>query len=174
MTYRDLELHEIVRIAGIDRAEEITGHYVFENNTLKLIQSYEIVTGFDPSELHELMDRQKRIVEGGGKVIGAFGHDVLVGVASLEKRKRGAGSNYCKMDILYVSKDHRSKRIAQHLLQEVKKAAALFGAEKLYISATPTKHTVDFYLKQGAIPVEEPDEELFEKEPEDIHLEITV
>ncbi len=53
-------------------------------------------------------------------------------------------------------------------------SAQNFGADKLYISATPTKNTVEFYLKRGAVPVIEPDPGLFADEPEDIHLELTV
>lgn len=172
LAFRDLQLHEIVRIAEIDRSEEITGHYVFENKTLKLISSYETVSGFDPLELQNLLDQQRQLLEDGGKVIGVFSPDALVGVASVERRKRGAGFNYCKMDILYVSKNYRGRKIGQGLIEACKKAARLFGATKLYISATPTKHTVDFYLKHGAVPVQELDELLYRKEPDDIHLEL--
>jgi len=45
------------------------------------------------------------------------------------------------------------------------------GAKQLYISATPSEHTVDFYLRLGCRLDLEPDSELFELEPEDIHLE---
>jgi GNAT superfamily N-acetyltransferase len=172
LVFRNLQLHEIVRIAEIDRGEEITGHYVFENKTLKLISSYEMVSGFDPMELQNLLDQQRQLLEDGGKVIGVFSHNALVGVASVERRRRGTGFNYCKMDILYVSKNYRGKKIGQGLIEESKKAARLFGADKLYISATPTKHTVDFYIKHGAMLVQELDESLYRKEPDDIHLEI--
>jgi hypothetical protein len=41
----------------------------------------------------------------------------------------------------------------------------------LYISATPSEHTIDFYLTLGCTLVDAPDPELFAREPEDIHLE---
>ncbi|KAB2709577.1 GNAT family N-acetyltransferase, partial [Brucella intermedia] len=44
------------------------------------------------------------------------------------------------------------------------------GAEGFYISATPTRRTIDFYMKQGAKVTIRPDPLLFEREPEDIHL----
>ena len=41
----------------------------------------------------------------------------------------------------------------------------------MYISATPTQHTIDFYLRLGCQVTNEPDPELFAQEPEDIHFE---
>jgi hypothetical protein len=42
----------------------------------------------------------------------------------------------------------------------------------MYISATPSEHTVNFYLALGCQLAAEPDSELLELEPEDIHLEL--
>ena len=78
------------------------------------------------------------------------------------------------MDILYVSRGFRSSGIGKLLLQECMKTAREFGAEKLYISATPTKNTVDFYLNNGALITKELDTALFRMEPLDIHLEISL
>ncbi|MGM7389077.1 GNAT family N-acetyltransferase, partial [Acinetobacter baumannii] len=44
----------------------------------------------------------------------------------------------------------------------------------LYISATPSKRTVDFYIKHGAVVLKHPDRQLWELEPEDIHLLCTL
>jgi hypothetical protein len=40
----------------------------------------------------------------------------------------------------------------------------------LYVSATPSESAVGFYTGQGFRPTEEVNEELFELEPEDIHM----
>jgi hypothetical protein len=45
------------------------------------------------------------------------------------------------------------------------------GARRLYVSATPTRATVDFYLRQGFEPLVVPNEKLFALEPDDIHME---
>jgi hypothetical protein len=58
------------------------------------------------------------------------------------------------------------------LVDESKMAAKNFGAGKLYISATPTTNTVDFYLRLGAVLTKELDLELYQREPDDIHLEL--
>lgn len=173
ITYRLLGPIEIQRIAEIDRAEEIFASYQYRNNSLILIEDRISVSGFDQQELNHMLQHQQQIVEAGGKVIAAFdNNNRILGAASIEKTKRGRNGGYCKLDILYVSKNARGKKVGQGLLQECKAIAKDFGAIKLYISATPTKGTVDFYLNNGAVPVKEIDQELFKKEPKDIHLEI--
>ena len=49
--------------------------------------------------------------------------------------------------------------------------ARRWGARRLYISATPSENTVNFYIRLGCFVTDEPDAELFAFEPEDIHLE---
>ena len=46
------------------------------------------------------------------------------------------------------------------------------GAESLYISATPSKNTIGFYLHMGCRLAFEVNQELFRLEPKDIHLEL--
>lgn len=43
-------------------------------------------------------------------------------------------------------------------------------ANDLYISAAPNKRTVDFYMKHGAEVLQKTDQQLWQLEPEDIHL----
>ncbi|NOW97544.1 GNAT family N-acetyltransferase [Mucilaginibacter sp. SG564] len=172
--YRDLHSAELHRIAEIDRAEEILERYYMQNGELQLRPDQQIVTHFDKDELEEIIRRQHKLIDTGGRVIGAFNQNTLVGVASVEGVKRGARNNYLKMDILYVSKNIRGQKAGQNLLEQCKIIAKNLGAEKLYISATPTKNTVDFYLKNDAVITKEINPELFALEPEDIHLELGV
>ena len=44
----------------------------------------------------------------------------------------------------------------------------------LYISATPFRNTVDFYMKLGSKITSEINEELFELESYDIYLELVI
>lgn len=170
--YRNLQIEELSRLAEIDRGEEIQSIYILKEGKLTLISYIESVEGFTATELEELTLRQTQLLASGGQVIGAFENDLLVGVASAAGQLRGQHKNYCKMDILYVSKAQRGKGIAKQLLEKVKAAAKAFGAAYLYISATPTQHTVDFYLAQGAQLATEIDQALWDLEPEDIHLEL--
>jgi len=169
---RNLEKHEVERMREIDRSEEIFGIYQFRNNQLNLVSHRESVLGFEHNELKAIINRQIKLIENSGQVFSAFYAEKMIAIASVENKKRGLLLNYCKMDILYVSKRYQGKGVASQLVDACKQAAKNFGADKLYISATPTKNTVDFYLKRGALPVKELDQELFAQEPEDIHLEL--
>lgn len=172
IVYRNLKENELDRIKEIDRAEHILESYEFKNDQLVLMSTPSLVTSFDQKELEYLIKCQSSILADGGEVIGAWDEHNLVGVASVENKPRGHLGEYCKMDILYVSNRYRGKKIGHQLVYECKQIAKKFGAKKLYISATPTKATVDFYIKEGAVIIKNTDPELFELEPLDIHLEL--
>ena len=53
---------------------------------------------------------------------------------------------------------------------EIVRLARADGAKRLYVSATPTRATVDFYSKRGFEPLAQPNERLLALEPEDIHM----
>ncbi|RQO30000.1 N-acetyltransferase [Taibaiella sp. KBW10] len=171
---RELTEAEIDLIKQIDRAEEIWEYYEYIDGKLILHALRETVTSFEPDELTHILSRQRTLKEEGGKIIGAFQEHTLVGVASVENKRRGIKLNYGKMDILYVSKGVRGRGVGQRLLEACKAAAQAFGMDKLYISATPTKNTVDFYLGHGAVPATEIDTALFALEPKDIHLSLNL
>ena len=56
------------------------------------------------------------------------------------------------------------------LFEQACAVARTWGAALLYVSATPTENTVNFYLRRGCRLASTPDLELFAQEPEDIHL----
>ncbi len=73
---------------------------------------------------------------------------------------------------LWVSQKYRGRGIGRTLAQMVVDKALESGAKTMYVSATPSENTVRFYKSIGfrlATPV---DPGMFEREPEDIHLEL--
>jgi GNAT superfamily N-acetyltransferase len=70
-----------------------------------------------------------------------------------------------------VSRSYRHKGLGTRLFELAKATARRRGAKRLYISATPSENTVNFYLRLGCAVAAAPDQELFDLEPEDIHLE---
>jgi predicted N-acetyltransferase YhbS len=70
-----------------------------------------------------------------------------------------------------VTKPWRRHGIGCELTNEVVRLARTDGAQRLYVSATPTRGTVDFYMSQGFKPLATPHERLFALEPDDIHME---
>lgn len=105
-------------------------------------------------------------------LLGAFEDGRIAGIASVERKLRGAARDRAKMDILYVSAPFRGRGVARELVERSKVIALGMGAAFLYVSATPSRHSVDFYLCCGARLAAEPDPDLLAMEPEDIHLEI--
>jgi len=60
--------------------------------------------------------------------------------------------------------------IGSRLRAEVGRLAAADGAAPLYVSATPSGSTVEFYLSLGFRPTDEADPVLLEQEPDKIHM----
>jgi predicted N-acetyltransferase YhbS len=110
------------------------------------------------------------LLDGGGVAFGAWDGGSLAGFGSLDTRGVGGRSNVLELDMLYVSKDYRGRGIGRGLTALLMEEARSRGASALYVSATPSRKTVDAYLAMGAEPLKAADPELFRREPEDVHL----
>ena len=62
--------------------------------------------------------------------------------------------------------------VGKTLVGLVIQKAREIGVKKLYVSATPSQNTVEFYLKRGFKLAQEVNQKLLELEPEDIHMEL--
>lgn len=174
MEYRTLSREEVDLLRSIDRSERIAEVYRVEGGRLVLHPEPCTVSAFDPAELERLVARQRAIVAGGGVVLGAFEGGPIAGMASVERRLRGGGRDRVKMDVLYVGAPFRGRGVGRALVARAMEAARAMGAIYLYVSATPTRRTVEFYLWCGARLAREVDPELLALEPDDVHLELPV
>lgn len=75
-----------------------------------------------------------------------------------------------ELAVLHVSRAYRRQGIGTRLLTEVLRLAKESGAQSIYVSAAPTGSAVGFYRSKGFEPTIEPHPELYEAEPEDIHM----
>jgi GNAT superfamily N-acetyltransferase len=75
----------------------------------------------------------------------------------------------CKLSLMFVGRPYRRRGVANALLDELEEVALERGAAALYVSSVPSDSAVGFYLARGFRPTE-PLPEPFEKEPEDIHM----
>lgn len=174
MEFRILTREEIERLRQIDRREIIDKNYHIEDGKLKLKEDFCDVKGWEHQEVEEFISRLYDLYDRGGIIYGAFDDCNIVGMVALENKFIGKNKDQLKLDILYISKAYRKKGIGKKLVELIKNKAREMGATKLYISATPTKNTVDFYFGIGSKLASEINEELFELEPEDIHLELKI
>jgi GNAT superfamily N-acetyltransferase len=172
MEYRLLSREENNLLKEIDRGEIIERIYRYRDGKLVLEDVYIDVKGWHPMEVREYIEALNDIHDRGGIIYGAFDGEAICGIGALDSKFFGSESNYLKLDKLYISRGYRGKGIGRKLVEILGSKAKEMEAEKLYISATPFENTVRFYLGTGCVPAEEYIEELWNMEPEDIHLEL--
>ncbi len=141
---------------------------------LQLEETRQTVAAWQSSELAAYVSRLRGVIAAGGSAHGAWKERRLVGIGSLDVAGVGGDRNILKLDMLYVSAGYRGQGIGRQLTELVVRKARSLGATRLYISATPTRGTVDAYLRLGAAVLQSPDPELLALEPEDIHLSLTL
>ena len=168
---KNLSRDEIRTIWQIDRSEVIEAVYYFVNGTLILKPEHYEIKGWPPEEVEKYTPILEACYDRGGWFYGVFDTQKLVGVAVLESRFMGKDKDQLQIKFLHVSSAYRDKGLGKQLFSLVVTEAHKRGAKSLYISATPSEHTINFYLHRGCKVLSEPDPELFELEPEDIHLE---
>ena len=83
----------------------------------------------------------------------------------------GASTDLIQLAWLHAGRDYRGTGLGVKFFDKALRFARERGAAGLYISATPSENTVNFYQGRGATLLAEPDAELFALEPEDIHFE---
>lgn len=168
---RKLAEEELPLIWTIDRAEVIENIYYFRNEELVLEPEYYDMQGWPTGEAEHYGPFLKDCFERGGFFWGAFEEEILVGVVVLEEKFIGSKKDTLQLKFLHVSRDIRKQGLGRKLFEIAAEKAKSLGAMKMYISATPSENTVNFYRYSGCVLAEEVDEELFAFEPEDIHLE---
>ncbi len=103
----------------------------------------------------------------GGIAFGAFDANQLVGFASLRYHLAGTTA---QLQALWVSAPHRRRGIATALVRHALDAARAAGDRSVYLSAIPSESAQDFYRRQGFEPTVFVHRDLYDKEPEDIHM----
>ncbi len=174
MNIRLLQRDEIPLIWQIDRREVIENIYYLREGKLVLVPEYYDMQGWPPGEAEQYTPILLDCYERGGFFWGAFENGKLLGVSILENKWIGSSQDTLQMKFLHVSRDCRGQGLGTKLFNITVKKAKELGAKKLYISATPSEHTVNTYLWLGCVLATEIDPELFALEPEDIHLEYAI
>jgi predicted N-acetyltransferase YhbS len=174
MNIRLLQRTEISLIWQIDRREIVQNIYVLKDGKLVLKPDYFDIQGWPPGEAELYTPFLLDCFDRSGTFWGAFENDVLVGVAILESKFIGTQHDSLQLKFLHVSRDVRKQGLGSRLFHMAAEKAKTLGAKKLYISATPSENTINYYLRLGCILATEIDPELYALEPEDIHLEFVI
>lgn len=174
MFFRELERHELERVWTIDRREVIESVYYLEDGKLVLRPEYYNMQGWPPGA-QELTDPiLEDCFDRGGMFLGAFEEGALVGLAVLDNAFIGKDGDQLQLVFMHVSQDYRRRGLGRLLFEQAVDRARDLNARRLYVSATPSENTVNFYLRLGCVVADEVDAALFALEPDDIHMEYRI
>lgn len=173
-TTRLLTRDEIELIWTIDRSEMIESIYQIVDGALVLQQHHFAAHGWPPNEAAIYTPLLEDCYDKGGWFCGMFDGPRLIGVVVLENQFIGKQADQLQLKFLHVSHGYRDQGLGRQLFELARQEARRRGARRLYVSATPSEHTINFYLRRGCRVTGEPDPELFRLEPDDIHLECAV
>lgn len=176
LSYRRLDVDELALVGEIDRTESIDTLYVQEGASLREVRGEFSAPPWDPvgTGEHSVAAQRAelaRYVEKGAVCIGAFDGDTLVGIGVVRFRVR---VGVAQLAYLHVSHGARGRGVGVALTAELERLAREAGDTAMVVSATPSENTVRFYLNRGFAPMVDPLPELYELEPEDVHLEKTL
>jgi predicted N-acetyltransferase YhbS len=174
MKIRALTRAEVPYIWQIDRREVIKKVYQLKNRKLVRKAAHYNMKGWPPGEPEHYMPILMDCFDHGGHFWGVFAGDLLIGAAVLENRFIGGSKDTLQLKFLHISSNYRRKGLGKKLFLLASEKAIELGAKKLYISSTPSENTVNFYLRLGCVLAKEINQELYNLEPEDIHLEFAL
>jgi GNAT superfamily N-acetyltransferase len=159
----------------ISRRELITQLYLQKQEQLELTDCFYDIKQWDAYHLENDPPKLKELYKQGALFVAAFSaSEQLVGISVVSDQVINDYPQAKLLQYFYVDAGQQNQGIGAQLMQSAKASAKQLGAHQLYISATPSKRTVDFYIRHGAKPLKHPDRQLWELEPEDIHLLCTL
>lgn len=172
IAFREVTRAEIEKLAGIDRTETVERIYYIRDGKLVLQDEHWDVPEWSAARKRQLITRLQTVFDQGATVYGAFDGELLVGMSVLDHNFIKTGNQRLNLEGLWVSNQCRGRGIGKALFLLAAEEARQRGAKALYVSATPSENTIRFYTRLGCRLTELVDPRLFEREPEDIHLEL--
>jgi predicted N-acetyltransferase YhbS len=167
---RPLARAQVPGVWAIDRAELIDGIFTLRDGALVLEPAHFAMVGWPPGEAEKYTPLLLACFDRGGSFTGAFDGDTLAGVVVVDTVWRGPRRDLLQLEFLHVGRPYRGLGLGRRLFAHAQVVARERGARGLYVSATPSRHTVSFYQSLGCVVTVAPDPELFALEPEDIHF----
>jgi len=164
---RKMAIEEIHRIRELDVSERGGVVYKWVNGRVRAVpEKWERPASYGEG-WQGRAESIKASLAKGGTALGAFSGDHLIGFIALRYR---IAKDVAQLQALWVSRDYRRQGVAAALTTEAVRLAKDSGATALYVSAMPSESAQEFYRSQGFRPTEFVHRELYEREPEDIHM----
>jgi len=174
IVYRRLGNAEIRRVGEIDRTERIDTLCVQHGAELEERVGGDwsarpwVTDGDGEHSVAYQIAECERHLSAGGIALGAFADERLVGIGIVRPHIR---PGVAQLAYLHVSNGHRGRGVGGRLCDELEQLADERGDTEMVVSATPSLNTVRFYRRRGFKPMSEPLSELYELEPEDVHMQ---
>jgi len=171
---RQMKKKETAKMGEIDRTEAVTVGYSVWHGALTARAVDWPVPPWNPDgtgqhSVAHYVQIVEQVLDGGGVAFGAFDGARLAGCAAL---RYGLTPTMAQLAGMWVGNGCRRQGIGTRLLSKVVRLAVASGAKELYVSATPSESAVGFYRSHEfcVAPKERVRPDLYEKEPEDIHM----
>lgn len=170
--FRRLGRTELSRVVEIDRRERIDVLYDQHGSQLVARHGNWSASAWDPEghgehSVEAQVNTLEHYVDTGGIALGAFASGRLVGIGVVVPHLR---PGIAQLAFLHVSAPLRATGIGSCLSEQLEQIARTAGDSDMVVSATPSENTVRFYLGRGFQPMAKPLAELFELEPDDVHM----
>jgi predicted N-acetyltransferase YhbS len=172
--YKKLNKSELSEIKNIDRSDYSDSTFYVNNGKLVSKNIKFDHPGFNSKQWDRIANNLEKEYEKGDIFFGAFDGVSLIGIVGLEVKLRGESNDMLNLSALWISKRYRRLGIGKRLTEMAKDEAKKKGATMLYVSGTYSKNTIDFYFSLGCRLVSKLDEDLYKKEPDDIHMELDI
>jgi len=169
---RKLELEDCTGILlnKFNRYQEINRCWRKENHKW-VLKDIAFVTQWDDKRKSGVIEGFISCIKHDGIVLGAYIDDDLIGFSQIDNQLFGSENEYINLYFLHVSYELRHQGIGKILFEKTCLEANHLGAKKLYISANSSEETQAFYRTMGCTEASQINQELFEKEPFDCHME---
>lgn len=176
MEIRTLGPDDLDLLAGIDRSELINTQYEVVDGRLVSREDMFAVPpwnpeGTGPHSVASMREGLSPILERGAVLLGALKGEDVAGLAVIEPVFEPP---MAWLAFLHVSRPYRRMGVGSMLWEESVRLSREAGADRMYVSATPSGSAVGFYLARGCQLARPPHPELYADEPEDIHFICTI
>jgi GNAT superfamily N-acetyltransferase len=170
--FKRLARGELSSVAEIDRTERIDLIYEQRGTELEERRGNWSSPAWDRNGHGEhSVEAQRRALEhyvdAGGIALGAFSEGRLVGIGVVVPHLR---PKIAQLAFLHVSAAFRARGVGRRLSDELDLIARDAGDTEIVVSATPSENTVRFYMSRGYELMAQALPELYELEPEDVHM----
>lgn len=164
---RNMARDEISRINELDVTETGTIVYQWFHGQVRAVPEIWQRPSRSKEQWAGIAVQIRMILDEGGVAFGAFNESRVVGFAALRYQ---LAEGIAQLQSLWVSKAFRRRGVATALTRRIIREAQQVGARAIYVSACPSEAAYSFYHRQGFRAAAFVHRDLYDREPEDIHM----